>query len=229
MKKYIFTLVLLMSLITPCFAKDVVIFAGQSNALLLDTPAFQAKYLALTGQPVDVYNCAVGSTYIMQHALDFVTPSLGAPTAECRQIMQREVGLGNTIKGVIFWQGESDTFKTAVRPAAFRGSYSTDWLRNFQTVQQIFRNAINKPALKFVVIRLPKILPGCMISSIEPISYQYIREFQKALPFIQNDTAILANDDEVYTCGDVHLTGQPGAYTRITENAASTLVNSFSS
>ena len=224
-----YLLVLLFTLLVSLqtFANDVILVAGQSNALALDSIAIKNKYQQLTGRTVDVYNCSVGDTYIIQHAQEYATTYWKTPSVTCRYIAQREKGQGHAITGIIFWQGESDTFKIANRLSQYQNTWSTDWLRNFQQVQRIFRDGLNEPGLPFVVIKQPSVLPGCFPAAIEPSYYNIVRELQVAAEVVSPSTRTLNIDDINYDCNSVHLYNQPGIYTTISERAAIKLVQNL--
>lgn len=233
MKKLITSFLLLCLLSQSAFATaaNVVLFAGQSNAVNLDVPAFKAKYLQLTGQSVEVINCAQGNTYILQHVQEYATASMGTPNVICRMEAQKQKGLGNNVIGVIWWQGENDAIINSARPAPYQNTWYSDWLRHFQSVQRILREGLNQPNLPFVVIQLP-VAPSvpCRVATIDyPIYWETIRLFQVAASVIQPSTALLslsANNIQ-YNCQDVHLTGQPGKYAQVSELAAIKFVEQF--
>ena len=214
MKKIFTCFVLLCLLSQASWAGNVVLFAGQSNAVSLNAAAFKAKYLQLTGQSVEVINCAAGNTYILQHAQEYATASMLTPNVLCRMEAQKQKGLKNNVIGVIWWQGENDAVINSSRPAAFQNTWYSDWLRHFQTVQKILRDGLNQPSLPFVLIKLPVApAPACRIATIDyPTYWETIRLSQETAAIIQPSTALVNLDAAgiQYNCGDVHLTGQPG-------------------
>lgn len=231
MKKILACFVLLCLVSQASFAANVILFWGQSNAVNLDAAAFKAKYLQLTGQTVEVINCAQGNTYILQHAQEYATATMGTPTVICRMEAQKQKGLGNNVIGVIGWQGENDAIINAYRPAAYQNTWYSDWLRHFQTVQRILREGLNQPNLPFVIIKLP-VAPSvpCRVATIDyPTYWETIRLFQEAAAVIQPSTALVNLDAAgiQYNCGDVHLTGQPGKYAQVSELAAAKFVERF--
>lgn len=210
---------------------DVFIFWGQSNAQYLDANAFIAKYTQLTGKPASVINCAQGNTYILQHAAEYATATMGTPSVICRMEAQKQIALGNNIAGAIGWHGENESIINAYRPAQYQNTWYSDWLRHFQSVQRILREGINKPSLPFVIIKLPAApTPACRVSTIDyPTYWETIRLFQVAATIIQPNTALVDLDlaGIQYNCQDVHLTGQPGKYAQVAELAAQKFYDEF--
>ena len=231
MKKLLSCFVILCLLSQASWAADVVLFGGQSNGQYLDANAFKAKYLQLTGQNVNVINCAQGNTYILQHVQEYATASMGTPSVICRMEAQKQKGLGNNVIGVIWWQGENDSIINSARPAPYTNTWYSDWLRHFQSVQRILREGLNQPNLPFVLIKLP-VAPSvpCRVATIDyPTYWETIRLFQEAAAIIQPSTALVNLDAAgiQYNCVDVHLTGQPGKYALVSELSAAKFVEKF--
>lgn len=225
MKKiFLFTCLLLIN--NFCLANDVILLAGQSNAVALDSSAFKVKYETLTGRTVDVINCAVGGTYIIQHAQEFSSLASATPVTDCRYKAQVQRGKGHIIKGVIFWQGESDTIKLASRTAQFQTAYPIDWLKYFQNMQKIIREGLNQLDLPFVVIKLPSYRANCFPSTVEPIFYTAIKDLQVTAGMLPSTTT-LNIDDIYYDCQSVHLANQAGIYSEIARRAAEEWVRGF--
>lgn len=200
-------------------SKDIFIFAGQSNAVALNSNAAEEEYLALTGKELTVYNCAVGGTYIIQHAQEYATTTWKTPTPSCKKLMLTEIGKGNKIVGVAFWQGESDAFNMSFRTSQYQNTWPTDWFTLFQKVQKLYREGINQPNLPFILVKLPTIKSGCYPASgaINSLYWNIIQEVQQSAPLVQPFTSLLDLDSHniSYTCGDIHLSNQVGKYEQV--------------
>lgn len=205
-----------------------ILIAGQSNAVALSEKELSQQLRHDTGREVKVFNCAVGSTYIAQHATTDSVDGVVSPLARCLNIIREQQARGRQLAGVLFWQGESDTFNPQSRKSAFRNHYATQWLSLFLKMQQQVRNEAKNPNLLFVVVKLPGWQSvGCIPNTVSVPSFKLVTFYQAVLPKWTTNTKILAVQTAYYDCGEVHFYKNPKMYSHFVLKAAFLLKDSL--
>lgn len=227
MLKNIFAFLFLLCLAQSANAADVVVIAGQSGMLTFNQQAFINKYFALSGKTVVIQQCAIGGTYLYQHAQEATQASFLTPSTNCRITLQARKAAGDNIIGVIFWQGESDTIVYTSRTGFATNVWAQDWLHWMRKTEAVYREALNQPDLPFVVLNLPTwTSPACVAPGVDISYYNLVKIAQNAANQLWR-TSKVNLDDIKYTCGDIHVTGQPAALVTISERAAQSFYDNF--
>lgn len=135
--------------------------------------AVMGKHLVdSTGIPICLFNGAVGGTRITQHQRDSATP-MNLNTIYGRVLYRiYHAGLQDKIRGILYFQGESDGSRAALHDSLFIKLHS-DWKKDYASFERLY------------VIQVRK---GCGAPSIELRNVQ--RLFEDKLP---NCTSASAN------------------------------------
>lgn len=221
--KYLFVMVFVFLCAQSVHATKLVVLGGQSGMLTFDQEAFKNKYLALTGINVEIVQCAIGGTYIYQHAQEATQASFLTPSTNCRIVLQARKQAGDEIVGVVFWNGESDTIIYTARAGFATNVWAQDWLHWMRKTEVVYREGLNQPDLPFVILNLPTwTSPACVAAGVDTGYYNLVKIAQKAAPLLWKTSAVNL-DDIKYTCGDIHVTGRPADLVIIAERAAQSL------
>ncbi|HBF23608.1 MAG TPA: hypothetical protein DDW23_07330 [Planctomycetes bacterium] len=108
--------------------------------------------------PIALFNGAVGGTYVSQHARDDGNPE-NLLTIYGRLLYRaRKAGLDQTVRGLLWHQGESDGQTPPSQYLAAWGDLRDDWIRDYPSLEQVFMFQVRR---------------GCGISNMK------IRELQR--------------------------------------------------
>lgn len=226
--KYIFALFLFLSTGISSQAADLFLFAGQSNSVRLDSPAFIAQYEALTGRTAVVINCGVNGTYMGEWLIDYHAAGKNLTYTNCRQKAYESIAQGNELKGVIWWQGESDSFTGSYREAGKGWVFPIDWVYAMKTLTEKFRRDLNSPNLPFIIFKMaPYGSTGCIPPHTNLSLWETMRLQQEYAVKNIDNTALVDIGDTFTNCQSFHHDLSPGAYVMFAQRAAIKWVEKF--
>ena len=169
--------------------------AGQQLSVGIDTDAevgpgiaFADRMVTLNGRPVGLIPCPKGGSQLSQWATSYSYTSLyGACLAAARRAAP-----AGTIKGIIFWQGESD---------AAVASEANQWAGRFTRFVKDMRQDLNNPTLPVVFAQLGKD-PTTRASQFP--SWNTVQEQQWLTR--DNNLAMVTTDDLPVQSDELHST-----------------------
>lgn len=226
--KYIFALFLFFSTGLGSQAADLFLFAGQSNATRMDSPAFIAEYQNLTGKTPVVINCGVNGTYMGEWLIEYHAANRSLTYTSCRQKAYESIAQGNELKGVIWWQGESDSFTGSYRDAAKGWVFPIDWVYAMKTLTEKFRQDLRSPNLPFIIFKMaPYQSAACVPPHTTEFLFNTMRLQQEYAVKNIDNTALVDLSDTYTNCQSFHHDLTTGAYQDFARRAANKFVEKF--